>query len=68
MAELEIDRDVPVAARGARKAEGRTTGAARRCTMHGCWGIRIYVRWPGGRTTYPCSKGMSRLKTRWKIL
>lgn len=38
---------------------GYTTGARRRCTMAGCTGIRIGVRWNDGKITFPCSKGMS---------
>ena len=30
---------------------------SRRCTMTGCPGWRIHVKWPDGSTTYPCSKG-----------
>lgn len=42
-----------------RKFQGRATGKTRRCTLEGCRGIRIYVRWPdSGRLTYPCLKGM----------
>lgn len=27
------------------------------CRMEGCTGVRIHVKWPDGRRTYPCSKG-----------
>lgn len=30
---------------------------SRRCTMEGCGGWRIHVRWPDGKNTYPCSRG-----------
>ena len=30
---------------------------SRRCTAEGCPGWRIHVKWPDGRSTYPCSKG-----------
>ena len=29
----------------------------RRCQMEGCTGMRIHVKWPDGKSTYPCSKG-----------
>lgn len=38
--------------------EGRTTGATHRCQMEGCTGTRITTKWPDGRVTHPCSKGM----------
>lgn len=38
---------------------GKCTGATRACSMDGCSGIRISVKWPDGRITRPCSKGMS---------
>jgi hypothetical protein len=37
---------------------GTTTGRRRCCTLEGCRGERISVRWPDGRHTFPCSKGM----------
>lgn len=52
------------------KSKGKTTGAHYRCTMDGCTGQRVVVRWRGGKTTRPCSKGMilsSSAKT-WKII
>lgn len=30
---------------------------SRHCTMEGCNGWRIHVRWPNGKNTYPCSRG-----------
>lgn len=30
---------------------------SRPCTMEGCTGVRIHVKWPDGKSTYPCSKG-----------
>jgi len=41
---------------------GVTTGGERPCTMEGCPGKRIAVRWPDGRLTWPCTKGMNRLE------
>lgn len=62
------DKGIPVFARGARKAEGTTTGTTRFCQMDGCPGIRVGVKWNSGKMTWPCSKGMARLKKGWKIL
>jgi hypothetical protein len=27
------------------------------CPLVGCGGLRLHVRWPDGKRTYPCSKG-----------
>lgn len=27
------------------------------CTLEGCGGTRLHVRWPDGTRTYPCAKG-----------
>lgn len=51
-----------------KKLKGKTTGAAYRCRMEGCMGIRIVVKWQDGHKTHPCSKGMRRNKTHWRIL
>lgn len=37
---------------------GLVTGSVHRCRMEGCRGNRVSVRWPDGRTTYPCSRGL----------
>jgi len=34
------------------------TGSTRYCALEGCNGDRIYVRWPDGKLTMPCSKGL----------
>lgn len=41
-----------------RDYEGATTGTFRGCQMEGCRGTRIGVRWPDGKMTWPCTKGM----------
>lgn len=47
---------------------GTTTGGTRRCTMEGCQGVRIGVRWPDGKLTWPCSKGMTEVtEEEWRI-
>lgn len=38
--------------------KGATTGTSFPCSMHGCTGKRVTVRWADGKTTYPCSKGL----------
>lgn len=38
---------------------GKPTGGQRPCTLEGCLGIRIRVRWKGGKITWPCTHGMS---------
>ena len=38
---------------------GLTTGGISKCPLGGCSGDRIYIRWPSGRLTYPCSEGMT---------
>lgn len=51
---------------------GRTTGGSHFCRLEGCGGLRISVRWPDGKITYPCSKGMVGVEpqegeTTWQI-
>lgn len=48
-------------AKASRKLRGVTTGGERYCTLEGCPGRRIAVRWPDGHLTWPCTKGMNRL-------
>jgi len=50
------------------RARGRTTGSLRSCTLEGCRGLRIGVRWPDGRLTWPCSEGMVRRNGTLRIL
>ena len=38
--------------------EGTATGTTRRCTLAGCTGIRYFVKWPDGKWSWPCSKGL----------
>jgi hypothetical protein len=64
----KTEKDIPVFARGEKTARGRTTGGSRRCTLDGCPGYRIAIRWPSGKITYPCSKGMTRSRKGWRIL
>lgn len=34
---------------------------SRPCTLQGCTGMRMHVKWPDGKHTYPCSKGCTQL-------
>lgn len=38
---------------------GLLTGASHHCQMEGCCGQRLTVRWPDGKRTHPCTKGMT---------
>lgn len=41
---------------------------SRPCSLEGCTGVRMYVKWPDGKHTYPCSKGCTQLAGHlWKI-
>jgi hypothetical protein len=46
---------------------GSMTGSTHHCTMAGCTGLRISVRWPDGTHTFPCSKGLVPYKDGWRI-
>lgn len=59
--------DTPVQARTG-KVRGRLTGVSRACQLEGCLGRRLGVRWPDGKLTWPCTKGMDFDGKRWKIL
>jgi len=48
---------------------GEVTGSVRRCQMAGCNGVRIMVRWPNGKVTWPCSRGLqTRRDGAWQIM
>jgi len=47
--------------------QGVATGASYPCRLAGCNGIRITVRWPDGKHTHPCSKGIVARDGKWKI-
>jgi hypothetical protein len=40
------------------KIRGKATGGLRHCALESCGGIRVGVRWPDGKLTWPCMKGM----------
>lgn len=49
------------------KEIGIATGSTRRCQLEGCLGIRIMVRWPDGKATWPCTKGLTAYKKGYRI-
>jgi hypothetical protein len=44
--------------KGEKQKVGITTGAFHCCRLEGCPGTRVTVKWPDGRTTHPCSRGL----------
>ena len=40
------------------KTIGAFTGHTKACTLGGCRGVRLRVKWPDGKYTWPCSKGL----------
>ncbi len=61
-----MDLDTIVRSRDG-KLQGVVTGATRRCTLEGCVGQRLGVRWPDGKITWPCTKGMEFKNNAWQI-
>ena len=49
------------------KLTGSICGRGFHCRLESCSGLRIPVRWPDGRRTYPCTKGMFYIKGTWRI-
>lgn len=48
---------------------GVLTGGKHQCQLEGCRGLRLAVRWPNGKHTFPCTKGMEiREDGQWQIL
>jgi hypothetical protein len=37
---------------------GIVTGSTQRCRLTGCNGLQYLVRWPNGKRSWPCSKGI----------
>ena len=62
-----IEPGTPVVSRDG-KLRGKTNRKHFRCRMDGCFGWRIAVKWPGGKWTYPCSKGMEYDEGQWRII
>jgi len=61
-------KDIKVHSRGG-ESTGKTTGRHRLCHLEGCRGLRLSVKWPDGKTTFPCTDGMiwDEKKKEWKI-
>lgn len=38
---------------------GAATGSTHHCRMEGCTGRRVTVKWPDGKVTHPCTKGLT---------
>ncbi len=38
---------------------GLTTGSYHNCSMAGCTGVRLSVKWDDGKHSFPCTKGMT---------
>lgn len=53
----------------AHEQAGIVTGSTKDCTLECCRGVRILVRWPGGRTTWPCSNGLREINSEeWQVV
>ena len=48
--------------------DGYATGSTHLCGMEGCTGRRVSVKWPDGRHTFPCSKGLEPYMDGWRIV
>ena len=57
-AEEHIPAGTKIFARKGCRMVGRSTGTFRPCTLEGCIGLRVGVRWSNGRLTWPCIRGM----------
>jgi hypothetical protein len=58
--DIRDDRGHPVGSYiCAGKDTGRVVGGYTPCQMEGCRGVRIFVRWPDGSLTKPCSRGLT---------
>lgn len=51
------------------KERGTVTGRTRPCSLEGCRGVQVMVKWPDGKVTWPCSAGMKAVAPGvWQIL
>lgn len=47
---------------------GTATGGERKCQLDGCPSQRVGVRWPNGKMTWPCIRGLlQRADGAWQI-
>mgnify|MGYP001558136224 CR=1 FL=1 len=52
-------KDLPKAIKSVNgKEQGKVVGQGFLCRLESCGGWRVPVRWPDGKLTYPCTKGM----------
>ena len=65
--DLREPNKVLVYARRPFREVGQVIGS-KRCTLEGCLGTRLGVRWPKGNLTWPCTKGMKPERNGWRIL
>jgi hypothetical protein len=51
-------------------SKGFVTGSTKACRLSGCRGLCYAVKWPDGKTTWPCGKGIeyNRETEEWRIL
>jgi hypothetical protein len=47
--------------------QGEASGHTRKCNLEGCPSHKVMVRWPGGRRTWPCARGLVPYKDGWRI-
>ena len=62
-----MEKDYILSKDGRIKGEIRNL-CSRPCRIEGCAGVKMHVKWPGGQSTYPCSKGCTRIGPHlWRI-
>lgn len=49
-------------------SKGKLTGGERYCSMEGCRGMQLGVRWDDGKLTFPCTKGMIFKDGAWRLV
>lgn len=45
-----------------------TITSLKRCSLEGCTGVRLGVKWSDGRRTWPCSKGVKTYRRGFRII
>jgi hypothetical protein len=54
---MNIWKDKTIVSRDG-KHTGTATGSTHYCRLEGCGGVRVSVKWAGGKRTFPCSRGL----------
>ncbi|MCY2924931.1 MAG: hypothetical protein NT031_05745, partial [Planctomycetota bacterium] len=67
-AQEHIPAGTKIFARKGCRMVGRSTGTFRACTLDGCTGLRVGVRWSNGRLTWPCTKGTQPYRGGYRIV